>query len=203
MDKTVFLICANAGMGKDTSADILCGLTGGVKMAYADPLKDAVTALVGVPKTVLYGTQEQKETFKIYGKTARQWIQWLGTDIGRKMIDENVWVDRMADRILSSTAKLVFVSDARYKNELDGLRERLTLERVAGGIRVITMRILNPRVQVNLTHASESELYHIPLTDFDIVLMNDGTLDELKTKLKGLAGQLLDEKVDVSSPQRL
>lgn len=195
-DKTVVLLAACAGHGKDTAAEILteiCGREQCMHVAYADPLKIAVEHMIGVPRNIGHLA---KDTIKFYGRTAREWWQYIGTEIGRNQIDENVWVDRMADRIRNSTARFVFVSDARFKNELSGLRDRLILDRAADAIQMITIRIINPRVQVNLSHQSESELHHIPLDAFDVVVMNDGSLMDLRTRLRSFARDYLGLNVD-------
>jgi hypothetical protein len=197
-EKTVVLFCGNAGMGKDTASDILATMTGGVKMAYADPLKDAVSAMLGIPKAILYGTQEQKETYKVYDKSARHWLQFVGTELGRNQIHPDLWVHRLVDRVVASNAWFIFCSDCRFKNEIDTFKERLLLESVAGAVKVVAVRIINPRVAVNLAHRSESEIYNLPVEAFDVVLMNDGSLDDLRTKLRSFAKQHLDVHIDDS-----
>ena len=195
-DKTVVLFAGCAGHGKDTAANILCAGLGGVKMAYADPLKTIVHELTGIPMEILYGTQEQKETYLAYGKSARHWLQYVGTEMGRNVVHPDVWVHRFADRIIASPDKLIINSDTRFLNEINVLRERLALDRVAGAIEVIAIRIINPRVPVNLTHRSESEIYHLKDDAFDFVLMNDGTIDDLQAKLRMFAEKHLVVKVD-------
>jgi len=195
-DKIVVLFVGNMGAGKDTAADILRAGIGGVKMAYADPLKDIVSTMLGIPRDILYGSQADKENFIVYGKTARHWLQWLGTQVGREMIHRDIWVHRFTDRVLASHATLICCSDCRFKNEIELFRERVTVDRVAGSIKVVTVRIINPRVPVNLEHQSESELYHLPRESFDVVLMNDGSIDDLRKKLKSFAVDYLGLKVD-------
>jgi len=184
--KVVVLLAGNAGAGKDTAADILCAMTGGVKMAYADPLKDAVSAMIGIPKSVLYGTQEQKESFLAYGKSARHWLQFVGTDLCRNHVHQDIWVHRLADRILASASNFICCSDCRFRNEIDGLKARLR-ESANSDIKVISARIVNPRVPVNLAHRSESEIHNLPREAFDATIANDGSLDDLRAKLWRLA----------------
>ena len=180
--KTVVVLAGTAGVGKDTAGNMLVDLVGGVRMAYADPLKDAVEALVGIPKSILYGTRDVKESYVAYGRTARHWLQWLGTEVGRQQIHNDLWVHRFADRVMNSPEWLVVCSDGRFKNEIETLRERL-----AGKAQVYSVRISNPRVTVDLTHQSEREIYELPDTYFDRVLVNDGSWPLLWERVAALA----------------
>lgn len=192
--KTVIVLAGTAGSGKDTSGCILARLAAGRCMAYADPLKDAVHALVGIPKEILYGTQHDKETYLAYDKSARHWLQWVGTEVARRQIHKDLWVHRFADRALACSESVVICTDGRFKNEIECLREALV-----GKARVYSVRVRNPRVAVNLTHQSESEIYNLPDAFFDHVLNNDGTLAELESKLMHLA-QLMGLSVQPSLP---
>jgi hypothetical protein len=127
---TVVVVFGMSGHGKDTLADMIAqeiGTSRVLRCAFADPLKSAAQHLVGMPREVAYGNQQIKATWRVYGKTARQWLQIIGTEIGRIMIDPNVWVDRLADVVLSQPDQIVvaIVSDGRFWNELSGLRSRL------------------------------------------------------------------------------
>jgi hypothetical protein len=197
-EKTVVLFVGNAGHGKDLAASILCELVGGEKMAYADPLKDVVHLMLGIPKEILYGTQEQKENYKVYGKSARHWLQFVGTDLGRNQVNRDLWVHRFVERVLTSKARLICNSDTRFHNEIVTFRERLLLESVAGTVRVLAIRIINPRVAVNLMHQSESELYHLPHSLFDVILMNDGSIDDLRGRLRLFADEYLGSALPVN-----
>ena len=186
--KTVVVLAGCAGAGKDTVGNMLVDLLGSeraVRMAYADPLKEAVHALVGVPREILYGTKDVKESHYTYGKTARHWLQWLGTEVGRQHVHPDLWVHRFADRVLATPHEVIFCSDGRFKNEIVTLREHLV-----GKAEVYSARVLNPRVPVDLTHQSESEIYQLPNDFFDVVIENDGSLDELRQKVAALAAYL-------------
>lgn len=191
--KDIVVFCGTMGVGKDCAANMIAEITDGARMAYADPLKEAVASLIGIPKTILYGTQADKEGYIAYGKSARHWLQWVGTEVGRNQIDTNIWVHRFADRALASERRIVICSDGRFKNEVEGLREHLV-----GKARVHAVRIKNPRVAVNLEHRSESEIYNLPDVFFDHIINNDGTLPELMGKLIHLAGLMgLPHKTNV------
>lgn len=135
-----------------------------------------------------------------YHLTPRYALQRLGTEWGRDCYP-NVWVEyglRTAKALLVdpddgsvphydgknglsfkplgpySLPKGVAIPDVRFRNEIDGIK--------AAGGKVIRIQ----RKQAGLSgdaalHASEQEQVNIPDKDFDLVVVNDGTLDELRS----------------------
>lgn len=190
-DRICVLFAGNAGHGKDTGANMLAdvcrekGLST-LRLAFADPIKELAVHLLGIPKEVSYGTQQDKLDYEVYGKSARHWLQWIGTEMGREQIHKDIWVHRFADRALSSGAKVVIGSDCRFRNEMDLMRTLLE-----GKMALIIVKITNPRVSVNLEHQSESEVYNIPESDFDHVIRNTSTLQDLMGHIENMFRDIL------------
>jgi hypothetical protein len=185
------MFAGTMGHGKDTAADMLadvCWLRGAttLRMAFADPIKEIAVHLLGIPKTVSYGSQEDKLAFQVYGESARHWLQWLGTEVGRDQIHKNIWVHRFAQKAIDSDAQVVIGSDLRFRNEMDHIGQLLLDER-----RVVLVKIVNPRVPVNLEHRSEGEIYHTPEADFDHVIHNVGDLKDLLHSVETLCSEVL------------
>lgn len=212
----VFIVCyGNAANGKDTFADMLArhlaptlwwtNETGAIlRASFADPLKEAALHLVGVPKEVSYGPASVKEGTSFYGKTARHWLQWLGTEIGREQIHRDVWVHRAADRGLAAGARYVILSDGRFENERTGLREYL-----AGRGIVINVLVHRPEVPIPTgpgVHPSEAEVADMrrrTLMDgnarlFDFVVANDGPLARMDARAQTMAQRIAGD-LDPSS----
>jgi hypothetical protein len=188
------LFAGNAGHGKDTAADLLHEVLGyehGIsshRMAFADPIKELVVHLLGIPKEISYGTQQDKLDYKVYDKSARHWLQWIGTEMARNQVHEDIWSHRFAERALASEAQVVIGSDCRFRNEMGGMRELLR-----GKMVLMIVKIVNPRVPVNLQHQSESEIYHVPENEFDLVIHNTQDLNGLKDHIIGLSNTLRDQ----------
>jgi len=53
--------------------------------------------------------------------TAREVLQIFGTDICRKMFDENIWVNATLKRMKSDGVQLALVSDLRFKSEIKSI----------------------------------------------------------------------------------
>ena len=111
-----------AGAGKDTAAAALIDYRGFEKVSFAEMLKACLSAIFDWNLSQ-WDDLMWKETpnTACYGKTPRELAQTLGTDWGRNMVNENIWVDatlRMLD-----TGNFVF-TDVRFPNEARAIRQR-------------------------------------------------------------------------------
>ena len=163
------------------------------------------------PRTVFEGNplvHSEKDPAPV-GLTIRHALQTLGDGWGRNECYLNVWVDyamRVAkklgtgeygyDRITglykygSESGKLlvgeprtnVVITDLRYKNEAEAVR-------AAGGLLVRCKRWV-PKIKVTPTHASENDLLDVHDADFDWILLNKGTVQELWNQVDSMVGNL-------------
>ena len=102
----------------------------------------------------------------------RRLLQRLGTEVGRNMFDQGVWVNWMEDRIAQTRDNIV-ITGIRYPNE-------------ARMIRCLNGQIwwvMRPGYGPVNSHSSDNSLDY---TACDRVIMNDGTLEDL-------ANQVLDQ----------
>jgi hypothetical protein len=102
-------ICGPKGVGKSFVANQLNWVLGGRVLSFADPIKGALAA-IGVDFSDKEATQEP------FGKSPRQMAQTLGTEWGRRLVNQNIWVDLMINRI-NSTGEHVIIDDVRFDNE--------------------------------------------------------------------------------------
>jgi hypothetical protein len=187
MERVCVLFAGNAGHGKDTAANMLADVcrerdVSPLRMAFADPIKDIAVHLLGIPKEISYGTQQDKLDHHVYGKSARHWLQWIGTEMGRDQIHQDIWVHRFAEKALASDARVVIGSDCRFQNEMVLMHELL---RDKMGLHIV--RIVNPRVPVNLNHQSESEVHGMDDSVFDHVIRNTKGLSDLMGDVEDFA----------------
>lgn len=126
--KTLIVLFGNAGSGKTTFSEMLANeiidyqgtAMGPPIINFADPIKVVAEHFIGIPKQIAYGSQKDKSEWLRYGRTARQWFQWIGTEIGRNQIDENIWVDRTFELAKKKfeAVDFVIVGDGRMEKEL-------------------------------------------------------------------------------------
>lgn len=166
-----------AGAGKDSVAKIL-GDYGYTRVAFADKLREALYILNPIVLFDEYGYDQHVqdivdnlgwEDAKREYEEIRRLLQVLGTEVGREMISQNVWVDA-AFKGLDKDTKYVF-TDLRFENEHQAVDSRLGL----------LIKIERPGVEALNDHKSEKPL---PDAWFDARINNDGTLEDLHTKVR-------------------
>jgi len=178
---TIIGLAGRARTGKDTAAAYLEDMFGFEPVAFAAPIKTAIADWFDLDARHLEG--DLKETpLPDIGKSHRQLFQTLGTEWCRQLVHPDVWIyvmdawlRRLEREYFAQGAQLfgVVVSDVRFDNEAEWVRRR-------GGLLIHLERGSAPDVSA---HISESG---VTRADSDIVLRNDGTIDELYEKLNDI-----------------
>lgn len=152
-------ISGKATSGKSTAAQVILENFTAVSFAFADEVKRIACE------------------FRWDGKKdarGRRLLQRTG-DIGREY-DSNLWVNRAIKKAKGYAPyprdAICIFSDCRYPNELDRVRQEM--------YNVVTMRIERDGVE-KLDHTSETALDSYG--SWDIVIENNGTLEEFKSKI--------------------
>jgi hypothetical protein len=109
--------------------------------------------------------------------TVRRILQWWGTEY-RRAEDPDYWTKAWQRKVAGYDLdrEHILIDDVRFLNELAVIRN-------LGGRLV---RIDRPGFAAGGDHASETSLDGF--TDWDEVILNDGTLEEFRTKIAALAG---------------
>ncbi len=108
--------------GKDTVGDYLVNFHGYRKLAFADSLKKALSAIFKFNHNQLYG--DLKETVDpFWNITPREAMQTIGTDLMRNLFRDDVWVKGLEREIMEiwkvdPSAKII-IPDVRFPNELE------------------------------------------------------------------------------------
>jgi len=90
-------------------------------LSFADPMRAMLQAM-GVSLSNLVDQRYKEQDIEGLGKSARYLMQTLGTEWGRGMIDENIWLWAMKRRIEVAEeqgADVVVIDDCRFDNEAD------------------------------------------------------------------------------------
>lgn len=170
---TIFGLSGYAQSGKDTVAGMM-GELGYEQIAFADVLREALIVLN--PRVqykegaeyhdladawVWYGY----EKLKANSPQLRGLLQRLGTDVGRDMLGQDVWVDATFRRM--DPSKSYVIADVRFPNEARAI------ERAGGHL----VRVQRPGCGPINDHISEVALDDYPFT---LILENSGSLDDLQ-----------------------
>jgi hypothetical protein len=198
-------VCGFIGSGKDTIADYLVNFHEFRRESFASTLKDAVASVFGWDRTMLEGrTKEAREwreqvdpwwaeRLSMPTLTPRWVLQYWGTEVCRKAFHDDIWIASLENKLRNSKDHVV-ISDCRFPNEISSIKN-------AGGKIVWVQRGELPdwyetaidanrgsnvainELKMRKIHASETAWVG---TKFDLILDNNGTIDDLYNQAKDL-----------------
>lgn len=179
-------ISGKRGTGKDSLADELVNKHNFMRIGFADPMKRFLALEFEFSNLQLNGPSEMREMIDPrFGRSAREMLQTLGTEWGRKLVHPDIWVRTAIRRaeVIMSVAHThtrpvvgVVISDVRFPNEFYALRE-------AGATLVRLTRKDRPASSHD-AHESESALDEVRDEAFDYCIANDGTKLDLAEHAK-------------------
>lgn len=156
------------GSGKDTCVDYLCSkYPEYTRISFAGALYDILSYA------------QEKCGFK---KTKdRKFLQFIGTDWARN-IDENVWINIVLNKDIKGIGLL---SDIRFPNEFKALKNNGWI-----CVKVTRDNIVNNRTGTgDKMHTSELSINEIKDEDWDVIIDNNDSLEELYKKLDHIRSQ--------------
>lgn len=178
MNKLVLGITGLKGSGKDTAAAALLETGEFVNIKFADALKDMLRSLLRMSyndatvERLIEGDLKETPCRALDMKTPRYAMQTLGTEWGRNLISDSLWVDTTLTRIRAAK-KHVVVTDMRFQNEFEALK----------AIGAKTVRVERGIVNTDL-HPSETYIQEMPVK---LVLHNNGTIEQLRESMLQIA----------------
>lgn len=114
-------LCGKKGSGKTYIAEHLRDNHDAKIIRFADTLKDMMRVM-GFSEGQINGDLKEVACDMLNGLSPRYAMQTLGTEWGRNLLHENIWVDMLIGK--ASRAKgTVVVDDVRFPNEVDSIRE--------------------------------------------------------------------------------
>lgn len=153
-------------------------------MAFADPIKEIVLIMFpNCNRECLYGPSQLRAeaipgAFKD-GKplTYRQALCDIGTEVGRAYNDK-LWLEnfdhRYDDIVIRSKHDLVIVTDVRFRNEYEHLKRKGFFQ----------IRLYRETGLPTINHVSETNQSSILDEEFDYVLFNNKSLDDLREEIR-------------------
>lgn len=187
-------ISGKANSGKSTVGELLFKELKGNEnwkpnlVAFADPIKEIVMKMFPIiPEEHLFGPSEFRNNvvpnaFKNGNPlTIRTLLHDIGTELGRSY-NKNIWLDVFDftfNNLKNKNAPIIIVSDVRFLNEFNHLKN----------LNFTKIRVVR-KEQLTLNHSSETDQESISDNEFDYVIHNDFSMDELKLKIKKIANHL-------------
>lgn len=189
----IVLLNGPAGSGKDTAADLLKKEFSGHIVKFAAPLKAAAAGLCFNGNRAMFDEFDLDQAKKVeprpefFGVSCRQ----VQIDISEKFIKpvygEDAFGKICAQRIIQMSNLgedgPFFVSDSGFVPEAE------VLIRAFGPESVSLIRILRPGHDFSGDSRGYVQLAHLGIKEFDV--LNDGDLEQFKTKLIETASQIL------------
>lgn len=186
----IVLIHGRKRSGKDTFAGILKELKPELAIySFAQPLKEITAKSFGITLKVL-DELKNDESIKIgfrspnakmcTGNSVRNFLQNLGTEAMKPIFGNDVWADLAIKHYNTLPQDSVMViPDFRVPEEYEAIK--------ALGLPIMSVKIDRECVEVSGdTHITENSLVDF---EFDFIVDNNGTLDDLRTE----AVELLDK----------
>jgi hypothetical protein len=169
MTKPIIAFTGLAQSGKTTAANAFISI-GYDRMSFAEPIKAMVQCLT--PRL-----DKDARPLSLCGKSLREVYQSLGTDWGRNMIGENIWVNAGRSRIEtllgdveSDIIRGIVIDDIRFDNEAE-------LVRNMGGVVIEITRSSVPQME----HSSEAGISR-DLIDYSFA--NEGDISTLQHQVR-------------------
>ena len=177
----IYIVCGKARHGKDTIAEMIRNYYienhyDVLNLQYSSYIKEYAKKISNWD-----GSEETKP---------RELLQQLGTNVIRDKIDEAFFVKKIVDdiKVYSFFFDVLTISDARFKIEVDTPRDNFE--------NVIIIRVNRPNFDNGLTEAQKMHRTETDLDDYenyDYVIENDGTLEELKEKVHEILKQEVEK----------
>ena len=176
----IFVIAGKARHGKDTVAgyikDYYSENKKVINLAYGSYIKEYAKKISDWD-----GSEETKP---------RELLQELGTEVIRQKIDKDFFVKRICEDILvySYYFDIITISDARFPDEIEWPKSKFE--------NVISIKVVRDGYDTVLSKKEQKHLTEVALDEYnnyDYVIHNDGTLDDLKNKVFDLVRRIEDE----------
>jgi len=187
-DVSVILLGYEARMGKDTSADFIEDFAKQLeeckedkdsavkRYSFADTMKDIVSKALGVSRDTLDRMKNDSDYFRgiLQRFGSGKVKEWFGNDIWRDKLIQKINIDK------ENGLKIAIIPDLRFKAEAKNYDNFCT-------VKVVRKDVVEENKRNNKDvkkHISETEMETF---QFDHIINNDGTLEELKQLCEDLS----------------
>lgn len=190
--------------GKGTCADYLVREHGFVKESFANSVKDAVSVVFGWDRQLLEGDTDYSRGWREradpwwsnrfgYEFSPRSALQLMGTEAGRDVFDENIWVYSMFRRIDHS--KNYVIADVRFPNEIQKIKEDggmiIRVKKGPDPIWYLPAMDVNRKLDLNVMAENFPQVHYsewawIGSEGIDYTINNDGSIEDLENEIEKL-----------------
>jgi hypothetical protein len=172
-ERTIVALTGLAGSGKTTAAKRMVEHHGFTRVRFAGPLK-AMLAALGLSPAEIDGDRKEVPCELLGGRTPRWAMQTLGTEWGRDLIADDLWIRAWKTAVAKTLpGSCIVVDDCRFPNEFEAVKS----------LNGIVIRVERDGAGSGAAgHASETFKL-----DADQVVPNNGTLDQFAQQVDAIA----------------
>jgi hypothetical protein len=208
MKQKIIAIQGFIGSGKDTLAEIIYNKEkelgkNVIKLSFAASLKDSVSIIFGWDRKLLEGDTKESRDWReqidewwskrldIPYLTPRWVLQNIGTNVMRNHFHSDIWLSSLERKIFNlKDVDTIIISDCRFENEMECLRRlsAIFIKIYRGEQPLWVSDYLNYNIIPSNIHSSE---YLWLNNNFDYMIENNGSIDELKQQINFLQSFIL------------
>ncbi len=175
----IFIVSGKANSGKDTTCDLINNL---IRLKELTSVNLQFSSYIKMYAKVISGWNGEENT------KPRSLLQEIGTSIIRDKIDNEFFIKRIIGdiQVYSYYCDAITISDARLPEEIDSIYENFD--------NVIRINIERPNFDNNLNNREKMHRTEIGLdgyNNYDYVIINDGTIEDLNKKIEKLIDEVL------------
>lgn len=174
MKPLIIALTGAAGCGKDTIANRLMETGVWGRYAFATPLKRGLATMFNIPIEDFESPTIKNVPYYKFGRSLRYMAQTLGTEFGRHLIADDVWIQLAKENIHNQLTHVsnIVITDCRFENEADMVHEM-------GGYVIKIIRDDNPHTATLAANAISNHASELgfPVEKCDFVLYNNGSLN--------------------------
>ena len=178
-DTKIFIASGKANSGKDTTCELINNY---IKLKGLKSVNLQFSSYIKMYAKIISGWDGNEDT------KPRSLLQELGTDVIRKYIDEDFFINRIIEdiKVYSYYFDVITISDARFPKELDSIKNNFK--------NVYKINIKRPNFENNLNDIQRKHVTEVALdnyNDYDYILVNDGSINDLNDKIKQIVDKVI------------
>lgn len=164
-------ISGRARAGKSTAAELLLRIGAGrYQYSFADPIRHMLRAGLGIDLEAPFWQMRKEDPISRFGgHSPRYLMQTLGTEWGRVLVSNDLWLTLAGDTLHVRGPGMV-IADVRFDNEADWVRQQ-------GGV---ILHIEGGKAPAVRDHASEAGVQQLP---GDRRIFNESSRESLARQL--------------------
>lgn len=175
------------GVGKDAAANRLVESGTWSKVSFAAPLKRGLSEMLGIPMEDIDNPSIKNEPDYKFGRSIRYMLQTLGTEWGRNLIDDSLWMKLAQESIERQFQHGLNVvnTDLRFLNEAEKVKEM-------GGYVIHILRNDNVNGDISLKTGAQSHASNVTLpTEFiDYTIHNNYSLQMFEDEISRIVTEI-------------